>query len=161
MKSFLLAVGGMLLLSASAPDDAQTLQHIFYDIRVETSESAPSRQRLQLAWTGCGSWEPSITVSRSANVITVSHVISSFGFECIPPGLWADFPLGNFPPGDYTVVYQAVDAFPGIGTYVPLNTQFTVAAPQARAVPASGVWTLSLLVVAAWVVARRHHSKQQ
>lgn len=127
MKTWItLALLALLQLCAVAPAQAQTLPHIFSNPRVLPGPQVPESLVLDLTWTGCGNWvADSFSVSVSNDVVTVRQTISGLDSQCTGLG-GVQFSLGVFPPGSYTLVYQADEYFTGIGTYPALTTQFTV-----------------------------------
>lgn len=125
---------------------AQTLEHIFSNPRVVTSDRDPTFYVLKFDWNGLGAWAvPAPVITRTNNVITITHTITRFYDDGLGPG-WVSFSLGRFPPGTYTVTYQADEYFTGIGTYEPLVTQFTVGATP-TAVPTLTQLGAALLVL--------------
>lgn len=138
---------GFAILLASTGALAQTaLTHIFSDPHVQPGPTEPNRYVLSLLWTGCGGWTPdTLTVTTAGNAVTVTQQISHSGL-CGAGGR-VRFDLGTFPPGSYTLVYQAVHFVPAAGTYAPLTTQFTVGGPPI-ATPALGPLGLAILMLA-------------
>lgn len=146
------------LLCIATPTQAQTLPHIFSNPQVLPGPQIPESLVLRMAWTGCGSWIPeSQVVTRTSNVVTVTQTISGLDSQCTGAG-FVQFNLGVFPPGTYTLVYQADEFFTGIGTYPALSTQFTVgggATPAAvDAVSQMGLAVLAVALLAVVMLRR-------
>jgi len=133
-----LIVGLALLSAATAASAQQTLPNIFSNPQVVPTPQNPQSVSLQLMWNGCGGWNPNaLTVSQVGATVTVAQGgVDYVGLPCSPAGAVLLL-LGSFPPGTYSLVFQAVHFVPGVGTYPPLTTQFTVGS-QTVAVPAIG-----------------------
>ena len=138
---------------------AQTPGPAFIDLHVLPSPAhADQVLRARSYFQSCfvGADVGSHTVAVVDHVITINvQMIPTPGVVCLatpPPPVPVDFIIGTLPPGDYTVIENAI-LTSGPGSFSPLTTSFSVG-PAIEVIPATSGKSLAglalLMMLAAW-----------
>lgn len=157
-RQFVLAAVFALTLASPIAVQAQSvLPPSPYGLAVFPSpafEGAEVSARL-LIYANCHDPDPGpSTITRQGQVVTFRHDLvrgsGCFGVGIAPPPRTANFPLGSFPAGDYTLVYSPTS---GTHVYPTQTTQFTVlGAVSATPIPTLS-WSVTALLVLAFGLA--------
>ncbi len=122
---------------------AQAIAAPFANLRVVPNPAAAGQPiAARLFGSGCATIPLAESITRQGDVVTLTHEVDEI-CGVPPPGGDRDFPIGAFPPGQYTLVYAPTSGF-GL-TYLAESVQFTV---HPSAIPALSMSALTMLCLA-------------
>lgn len=145
---------GLLCCHDSA---AQAVAAPFTNLRVVPNPASAGQPiAARLFGSGCATIPVAQAISVQGNVVTLTHEVDEICGVPPPGGDW-DFPIGAFPPGQYTLVYAPTSGFGGL-TYLTETVQFAVlpAGIPAAASAALAILCISLFGIGVWQLRSRH-----
>ncbi len=146
--------------------NAQSYPDNFTHLRVVGNPSSAGEALVaRVEYGGCPPVElpgdTQLTIQGAEVTLTLSMMVPPGGIACLtpPPRPYddADFALGSFNPGSYTLNFVVISTYPGV-TYPPLTTTFTVGAARSIPTLSSNMLIVMMLAVGASGLALRMRS---